>query len=143
MALGRLSLLSIIFGIGVLFLLSLLFRLGWERLQELSWLWLLISSRLCYLQLVPRKSDLDSASNVGLLHNLFLTCVLVLGLDFSLASVGDELVLLVEEWETSLDDLGGDKNFGDFHLESIESNLPVTLDFSDGVVDDLANSGGS
>lgn len=128
----------------ILSLLSwILWLAGRQRLQELSRLRLLISCRICDLKLIPRKSDLDARADIRLLDDFLFTAFFILLLGLRLAGVADELVLLVQERKTSLDDLCCDQNFGYLHLESIEGDLPVILDLSDRVVDDLTNSGGS
>lgn len=128
----------------ILLLLRLISWLGRrQRLQELSGLWLLISCRICDLKLIPRKSDLDTSADICSLDEFLFAAFFILDALLNLTSVADELVLLVQERKTSLDDLGCNQNFGYFHLEGIEGDLPVILDLSDRVVDDLTNSGGS
>lgn len=126
--------------------------LGWQRLQELPWLWFLVTSHVGDLELLLGKRDAETSADplaalfLGVVLSKSLTTLITFFLSGGLLLSNrylpaDELVLLVQERHSSLDDLTGLESFGEVSLESIEGNGPVLADLVEAVVDDLPDAG--
>lgn len=121
-------------------------------MQELSGLWFLITSHVGDLKLLLGKCDAETSSNpfaaffLGVVFSKSLTSLFTFllsnGLLISYRHLpADELVLLVEERHSSLDDLTSLESFGEVSLEGIEGHSPVFADLVEGIVDDLPDTG--
>lgn len=134
-----------------LFVLRLFFwnwlGFGRQGLQELSWLRFLVASHVGDLELLLGKCDAETSANPLAARSLCavfgnrLTSYFILFLVFHRYFPADELVLLVQERHSRLDDLASLESFGEIGLESIEGDSPILPDLIETEVDDLPDAG--
>ena len=118
------------------------FGLLWQWLQELPWLWLLVASNIGDLEFDFRKSDAEASAHplLQLLLSIVgdICCHLLLVLAWHVPA--DELVLLVQERHTRLDDLTSLHSLGEILLEGVEGHSPVLPDLIQWEVDHLPDA---